>query len=270
MRPTRGPHEIVMQVLSFLHRVFCQGLVVLVVTQASSLACATSQEDLAALRAHAGVQEVRVPLSGELPSGPFFIRGEMSPTRAVVKSVAGSGAANDKGPPLARSSEAIARAFLLEFKNIWGLDTEQDLLLLNAQQDQHGNTHLRFARRAAAWQLEDMQLLVHINAEGSITAVNGNLVPLTVELKEFLRGPVATVSPQEIDATLQRMFASSPIKVLKRDIFARVQPPFLVWRCDVLDQGKGERFDVVIDAVTGDLIAKTLRLHVRGFKSGGH
>lgn len=244
-----------------------QGLVGLALTLSCCLVRADIQQDLALLRARAGVQEVRIPLEGQAPRGTFYIQGEIKSAVATAPLVAKGvavGAARDS-----HNAEAIARGFLLEFKNIWGIERGEELVLLSAQADSHGHSHLRFGRRVAAWRLEAMELIIHINSAGDITAVNGNLVPASAELTQFLRAPVDLMADDAIDLQLQRLFLHAPIKILKREILARNQAPFLIWRADLLDPGKGERFDIVINAITGELVSKTLRLHVREFNHGG-
>ncbi|UTA47215.1 hypothetical protein L1F30_13725 [Simiduia sp. 21SJ11W-1] len=183
-----------------------------------------------------------------LPSGHFFLQGEFGATTATPAAIAGAG--------LARNEHlAAARQFFSENPEFFAADAEA-MQLHKQREDRFGNHHLRFHRVIAGIPVADMEVIVHFNAKGVITGVNGHIVRPSAALLGHMSEPPKTLSKlqalQQV-ATLHGV-ALSELRLLNAEQWLANEAPHQRWHLDLNTSGGIGRFSYWLDAETGALI----------------
>ncbi|CAH2716943.1 Bacillolysin [Neobacillus rhizosphaerae] len=75
-----------------------------------------------------------------------------------------------------KDKDAI-KQFLKENKELYQLDTDKDLTLIDVQKDELGNTHYNFVQSVQGIPVDGAQFKVHTDKAGIVTAVNGDVFP---------------------------------------------------------------------------------------------
>jgi Zn-dependent metalloprotease len=158
------------------------------------------------------------------------------------------------------SLEDKAYSFFEQYGAVFGVTTpHQQLVLSGASTDDAGSV-VRLAQRYNGLPVFDAQLVVHFDAAGSITAVNGTFLPgLKVPLQPALGSATAAAaavtavaSARGVDAGT--LTASSPVLGVTQAGLARdvAGPQALAWSTTV--SGPGLRQFVFVDATRGGVV----------------
>ncbi|MGG1396731.1 M4 family metallopeptidase [Bacillus salipaludis] len=83
-----------------------------------------------------------------------------------------------------KDKEAI-KQFIKENKQIYQLDSDKDLTLLNIQTDEIGSTHYDFVQSVQGIPVDGAAFKVHTDKDGIVTAVNGDVFP---EASSYFKG----------------------------------------------------------------------------------
>lgn len=83
-----------------------------------------------------------------------------------------------------KDKEAI-KQFIKENKQIYQLDSDKDLTLLNVQTDEIGSTHYDFVQSVQGIPVDGAAFKVHTDKNGIVTAVNGDVFP---EASNYFKG----------------------------------------------------------------------------------
>ena len=83
-----------------------------------------------------------------------------------------------------KDKDAI-KQFLKENKELYQLDTDKDLTLLDVQTDELGSTHYNFVQSIQGIPVDGAKFKVHTDKDGIVTAVNGDVFP---EASSYFKG----------------------------------------------------------------------------------
>ena len=216
-----------------------------------------------ALRSRYQVDRLRVPEeSGEI-KGYFSVGGDLtSPTR--------SRQAQATGPEARR---AAATQFFAENQALFGLqDSAAELREYSLRTDPNSQrTHITYHRYVGPLRLKAMTLQAHLEADGSLSAVSGQVVPVPAASEAAVASLGSALTEAEIRARIESDLAaqgvgSSEIASMKVARFAQTTDPYVVWDADVmLSEGPGT-WVYQLDAFTGDVLLR--RFQVQHFHRG--
>ncbi|MDN3018286.1 M4 family metallopeptidase [Paenibacillus sp. BSR1-1] len=96
---------------------------------------------------------------------PSFVHGKLS-TKALI-------------------DKAAVKQFLKENKELYQLDSDKDLTLLDVQKDELGTTHYNFVQSVQGIPVDGAKFKVHTDKNGIVTAVNGDVFP---EASSYFKG----------------------------------------------------------------------------------
>ncbi|MGG3468671.1 M4 family metallopeptidase [Neobacillus pocheonensis] len=77
----------------------------------------------------------------------------------------------------AYKDKTAIKQFLKENKELYQLDTDKDLTLLNVETDELGSTHYNFVQSVQGIPVDGAKFKVHTDKNGIVTAVNGDVFP---------------------------------------------------------------------------------------------
>lgn len=208
------------------------------------------------LRAQYRVETLQLP--EEASAGRFFISGDLTPR--VFRNTAGT-----RPEP-----RRIAAEFLAENAELLGVDDPaEELRERSADRDLHGRTHLSYTRMVAGLPLEEAEILMHFEPDGTLSDFQGVLVPVTPEMRR-----AAAAADKGLDAEAARRVTLSDLRgtaqepstlqVVETRRLATSSRPHVIWKVEVA--GNGESWIYRIDAFTGAILDK--RLNVQTQDSG--
>src|SRR5262245_17865776 len=169
--------------------------------------------------------EVRLQEGAGGVSGPFHLIGDLTP--AALRSAAGA----------ARPDPAhVARAVLQDLAPDLDLGDVEELRQDRLQSDDTGRVHLLFQRYVGGLRVEDLEVHVHFDPDGSVIAVQGVLVPVTGAMAAAAANAPLGPEKDEIANLLREDLgalgtALPHIRNLERVLSA--EPPYVVWKADV-------------------------------------
>ncbi|WP_223589312.1 M4 family metallopeptidase [Neobacillus bataviensis] len=85
----------------------------------------------------------------------------------------------------ALTDKAEVKQFLKENKELYQLDADKDLTLLDVQKDELGTTHYNFVQSVQGIPVDGAKFKVHTDKNGIVTAVNGDVFP---EASSYFKG----------------------------------------------------------------------------------
>lgn len=213
----------------------------------------------ARLRTQYQVETLQFP--EEMTSGRFFVAGDLMPRS--LRGVAGP--AGPRPEP-----RRVAAEFLSENAGFLGVDDPaEELRERSVDRDLHGRTHLSYTREVSGLPLEEAEVLLHFEPDGTLSAFQGVLVSVTPEMRQD-----AAIADKGLDAEAARSIAlrdlldsgqrSSVLHVVEARRFVTSARPHIIWKVEVA--GNGESWKYRIDAFTGAILEK--RLNVQSHESG--
>jgi Zn-dependent metalloprotease len=214
-----------------------------------------------ALRSQYQIDRLRVPEESGQIKGYFSVLGDLtSPTRSQQ--------AGNTGPEARR---ATAAQFFIENQELFGLqDPATDLHEYSLRTDPTSErTHITYHRYVGPLRLKEMTIQVHLEADGSISAVSGHIVPVPVASETAVANLGSALTESEIRARIEsdleaQGVASSEIASMEVARFAKTTDPYVVWDADVLlSEGPGT-WVYQLDAFTGDVLLR--RFQVQHFR----
>ena len=153
--------------------------------------------------------------------------------------------------PSSLPTREVATQFLGRFAALFGIESADDeFSIVNEFADELGSRHVRIQQRYGGVEVWGSELLIHVDPQGSIYAVNGRTHP----------SPRLSVLPS-VDSTdaLLRVGLSfgQDYKVvsLRRCIIVRGGSPRLAWKAEVI-QGPENDWLVFLDAHTGAILLR--------------
>ncbi|MBB3167308.1 hypothetical protein [Simiduia aestuariiviva] len=183
------------------------------------------------------------------PEGLFYLRGNIQIDAARGASHAGANQTRD--PALAKAEQ-----FFDESPAFFAAGAG-DMRLHKRTTDRFGNQHLRFQRVLNGIPVADMEVLVHLNAEGDITGVNGHIVrPSKALLSHMTDNTTPTLTKLEALQRVanQRGTDISGVRLLNAEMLLANEAPHIRWHLDVNPSRGVGRFSYWLDAQTGALI----------------
>ncbi len=166
------------------------------------------------------------------------------------------------------SAGEAAIAFIAAYRDLFRLHEPQEELAVEAvQTEESGDRHVRLKQRCKGIDVWPSGVNVHMDARGRIYLVEGRYVPTPVGLDvhpvlgetEALRAVAKNLGTTE-DAF--RKARAELIIYCGSD-----QAPVLAYRV-YAEAGLGEAWDYVVDARSGDALAKTLAIRTQGSGKG--
>ena len=154
--------------------------------------------------------------------------------------------------------EAVARAFLRHYGSAFRLeDPDAELALLSSSRDDLGMTHVKLQQQLGDLPVLDQQLIVHLDAAGHVTLVNGAYVPTP---KGLTAKPALGAAEARRAAAEAAGLPDCEACPADRVVFAADgAAPRLAWRVETRG-GLTQRFEVVVDAETSDVLRKVPRV----------
>jgi Zn-dependent metalloprotease len=167
----------------------------------------------------------------------------------------------------ADADERTARAFLRFQRALLRLDDpDNELALERSDRDELGRRHLRFAQQRHGLPVWPAGLIVHLDADGDVDALDGAFVPTprvtlapTVTADAAIaaaRGAVLNGGAAPVEGPLLIIYAPGD------------RPPRLAWKLN-LSVSPAERWLVVIDAHTADLLTSFNEVHSANASGSG-
>ncbi|BFM12918.1 hypothetical protein R50072_30710 [Simiduia litorea] len=226
----------------------------LVAALAGSAFTATAAEDSVLteqLKTRYQASSVRISTNPNAkPEGLFSIDGPLQSTTTNQSAIAGAGTKRD--PAL-----ALAMQFLSENSDLFSAE-EGDFILKKRLEDKFGMQHLRFLRTIAEIPVADMEVIVHVNANNSLSSVNGNIVRPSQLLIDH-------VAQTDIESLINKVQALSIVanlrneqpqllRLLNAELLLFSSTPHIRWHIDVNSTAQVGRYSYWLDAETGELI----------------
>jgi hypothetical protein len=184
------------------------------------------------------------------PAGLFFISGNLTPRGGV----------GTLGRSAAASAQATASEFLREEARLLGLDRPEEELRERAREtDRHGRIHVFYTKYVGGLRLDGVDIRVHVEPDGTIFAVNGNLVPIPVASLPAVvvatRG--AHLPEDQVRALVRGDLGQEPDILFRTEKVVIASEPFVVWKVDAVLEKKLGRWLYAIDAFSGAILSKT-------------
>jgi hypothetical protein len=205
------------------------------------------------LRGRYKIKNVRLSKGPDGFAGNFFISGDLTDD-AVIKSME----VIDEN-----ALRSIARSFLTEQADIFGISNlDEDIREISMKTDRHGRTHIAYHRYIHGLRLDEMSIIMHMEEDGKIFAINGYLVPVSPSLINKLASKTESgLSEDEIKKIIGENLEPDgfdPVKLLFNKLEKVIIPsdPYIVWKADVISEGRTGRWDYYIDALTGSVLKK--------------
>lgn len=209
------------------------------------------------LRERYQANQVRVETNADAqPEGLFSLAGPLSIKAPSAAAMAGAGQQRD--PAL-----ALARQFFAENPTLLAAGPD-DLLLHRRDTDAFGNQHLRFYRLIDGLPVRDMEVLVHLDKNHTVTGINGEIVRPSQALQDHMRlrtGDLLSRDQALARVAALRTTAAASLRLLKADTWLFNEAPHIRWLLD-LNPAEGGRYRYWLDAETGELVSVTNSLRL--------
>lgn len=193
------------------------------------------------------------------PSGLFSIRGPIN-LQLPVSASALAGASITRDRP-----QALAAQFFTENESVFDAKAE-DLQLTKRSTDRFGTEHLRYLRVIDGIAIQDMEVLVHIAPDGTLSGVNGNIVRPSTGLVQHLQQRGDTPHYLSVEQALAKVAQLrstdlTTLRLLRSELRLHNEAPHVRWMLDINSTAALGRFSYWLDAETGELISidNTLR-----------
>lgn len=142
------------------------------------------------------------------------LRVDVNPVTGVARFVVADNGALTSEFAGAGSPEATARAFLASYGGLFGLsDQAAQLSLTSVKADNLNQTHVRFAQQQNGVPVFGADLIVHLNAQGAVLAVNGYTLPDAVTVST-----TATAKPSRVDVAALSQVAAADAFIAERSL----------------------------------------------------
>jgi Zn-dependent metalloprotease len=167
-----------------------------------------------------------------------------------------------KTAPMATTPDDAARAgrdFLRRHGPLFSMTADDDVEATDADTDELGMTHARFAQRAGDWPVWGGELLLHFDGDGSLVRINGRWVPIP----SLPAAPVKNADEARVlavDAARTAYPAVDPTAFTtgapKLYVYPMGDAIALAWRVqlDVADDTEAMVLESFVDAVNGTLL----------------
>ncbi|MDN3641018.1 hypothetical protein QWY82_19620 [Simiduia curdlanivorans] len=230
---------------------FIPWLVAALACTALPAAAADSSALAEQLKARYQASSVRLSSNSQAqPEGLFSIDGAQQPSPTSQSFIAGASSKRD--PAL-----AIALQFLSENSDLLSASAE-DFLLKKRSEDQFGVQHFRFLRTLAGIPVADMEVIVHVNTNNSLSGVNGNIVRPSQQLIDHVTQTNIDGLIDKVQAltTVAGLRAEQPqkLRLLNAELLLFSNTPHIRWHLDINSKAQLGRYSYWLDAETGELI----------------
>ena len=182
--------------------------------------------------------------------GLFSISGPLKVSIASQSFKAG--ATTQRDPAL-----ATAMQFLSDNAELF-TTTEAGFTLKKRNSDKFGMQHFRFLRTINKIPVADMEVIVHVNADNTITGVNGNIVRASQLLLDHMT-QVDHKSLLDKATAFTRVSAlrgeqPQSLRLLNAELLLFSSAPHIRWHIDLNSTAQVGRYSYWLNAETGDLI----------------
>ena len=139
---------------------------------------------------------------------------------------------------------------------------EEALRLRRKDTDRFGATHLRYDRYVEGLRLENMEVIVHVGADGSVTGVNGYAVQVPPALASqaalWRAGHVPSSSEAKIrdQVALDMRQDAGTLQFLSLERVAAVEAPWLVWVVEAREPSDLGRWRYRLKDESGEILAR--------------
>lgn len=153
--------------------------------------------------------------------------------------------------PSTRPPSEIATQFLRRYASLFGIeDADHELTITKEYHDEYSKRHVRFQQHFRGVEVWGSELIVHINQDGSIYAVNGR----TYVTPRLSVSP--TLDSANALARLRALFTPEHVvTALNRCIYARGDSPRLTWKAKIT-RSPDEDWLVFLDATAGEVLLR--------------
>lgn len=133
----------------------------------------------------------------------------------------------------------LAEQFIIQNQELLDVASAGDLKYLRETVDSAGGRHLRFARTYRGILLDDMEVIVHFNADTNVTGINGQIVRLPADLRQAIDKHLisgGTVIDADIAASAvaeSEGRAVSSLKITDPQVLITTESPYVVWELQV-------------------------------------
>ena len=141
-------------------------------------------------------------------------------------------------------------------------DPEQALRLRRQDTDRFGTTHLRYYRYIEGLRLEDMEVIVHVGADGSVTGVNGYAVQapqaLAWHAEQWRAGHLLSSSEVKIreQVALDMQKGVDEIQFLHLERIAVPDAPWLVWFVEARQDSDPGHWRYRLNDESGEILSR--------------
>ena len=172
----------------------------------------------------------------------------------------------------AYKDKTAIKQFLKENKELYQLDTDKDLTLLDVQTDELGATHYNFVQSVQGIPVDGAKFKVHTDKNGIVTAVNGDVFP---EASSYFKGALKaqlskadaldkawksinltkkdTLTNAEVDPTGKKVEDTAEKAELV--VYKKANDFYLAYKTNLqFIQPYGANWVVYVDAVNGNIL----------------
>jgi hypothetical protein len=194
------------------------------------------------------LDDVRLQEGPDGVAGPFHLIGDLTP--AALRTAAGAAR---------QDPTVVARGVLRDLAPDLDLGEGEELRQDRLQTDDSGRSHLLFRRYVAGLRVDDLEVHIHFEPDGSVIAVQGVLVPVTEAMAEAAANAPTRPEKDEVAMLLRDDLvtlgtAMPQIRALEKILAA--EPPYVVWKADVTAGDGLGRWLYRIDAATGEILGR--------------
>lgn len=211
------------------------------------------------LRERYQANQVRVETNADAqPEGLFSLAGPLNIIAPSAAAMAGGGQQRD--PAL-----ALALQFFAENPQLLAA-APADFQLHRRATDAFGNQHLRFYRLIDGLPIRDMEVLVHLDSNLTVTGINGEIVRPSQALLDHMAvrsGPLLKQEQALARVAALRNTDPNALRLLRAETWLFNEAPHIRWHLD-LNPAEGGRYSYWLDAETGTLVSvdNSLRLPI--------
>lgn len=181
----------------------------------------------------------------------FFVTGDLRPPEEQLS--------KSGYQMLERDPEASATLFVRNEAEFLGMtEPNEELRQRTELEEKDGKVHIFFDKYIAGLRIDQVDIRVHVNPDGSVFAFNGYLVSVPLSVKSAVAAAArSTHIPQErVRTAIADDMGFGVTFTMKAEKVVIPTEPYVVWKADVtLQKGVG-RWMYTMDAFTGRIMSK--------------